>query len=282
MNNHLESLEHVSEKIIPDTNNIINWFSQPKEDARQYLIDTIKDNEFLSPQEASALIFNSRKLVREYANCKSIFEGARKKFEKNANINQVDSDWSAVFFDKARLVNKKEMQIIWSNILAQEVNAPGCINPSLLHTLSVMTYNQAEFFCNITRFCLKSYKTDTINPLIFYSTNVIAYNSSGIDDKKLRELHHLGLIEYSPQSEFIFDKKAIFTTGTKVITIYGDPKNQSKIKAGNVIFTSDGQTLYSIVDGNYKKYRQDILDFTIKKFLNRGCSVNINGNDIRY
>lgn len=280
--NPLENLEHIPEKIIPSTDNIINWFNQPKEDARQYLIESIKNDDGLSPQQVSSLIFNSRKLVKEYANCKTIFEDAKKKFEKNADTKRVDVDWTAMFFDKARLVNKEDMQIIWSNILAQEVNTPGCINPSLLHTLSIMTHKQAKFFCNISRFCFKSYKSDTINPLIFYSTNVIAYKDSNIDDKKLRELHRLGLIEYSPQSEFIFDNKAIFTTGTKVITVYGDPNNQNKIKAGNVIFTSDGQTLYSIIDNDYKKYRHDIMDFTIEKFLKRGCSVNINGNDVRY
>lgn len=280
--NYLETLEHIPEKILPSTDNIVDWFNQPKEDARQYLIESIKNTDYLSPQEVSSLIFNSRKLVKEYANCKTIFEDAKKKFEKNADASRVDIDWTAMFFDKARLVNKEDMQIIWSNILAQEVNAPGSINPSLLHTLSIMTYKQAEFFCNISRFCFKSYKSDTINPLIFYSTNVIAYKDSNIDDKKLRELHHLGLIEYSPQSEFIFDNKAIFTAGTKVITVYGDPNNQNKIKAGNVIFTSDGQTLYSIIDNDYKKYRHSITDFTVERFLKRGCSVNINGNDVQY
>ncbi len=281
MNNSLES-DNILEKIIPSTDNIISWFNQPKEDARQYLIDVIKNTDHLSPQEVSSLIFNSRKLVKEYANCKTIFEEAKKKFEHNADINNLDVDWIAMFFDKARLVNKEYMQIIWTNILAQEVNAPGCINPSLLHTLSIMTYKQAESFCNIARFCFKSYKSDTINPLIFYSTNVVAYKDSNIDDKKLRELHRLGLIEYSPQTEFIFDNKAIFTSGTKIITVYGDPNNKNKIKAGNVIFTNDGQTLYSIIDNDYKKYRHDIMDFTVEKFLNRGCSVNINGNDIQY
>lgn len=282
MKNPLDSLEHIPEKIIPSTDNIINWFNQPKEDARQYLIDAIKNADNLSPQESSSLIFNSRKLVKEYANCKTIFEEAKNKFEKSADVSKLDTDWTAMFFDKAKLVSKEDMQIIWSNILAQEVNTPGCINPSLLHTLSIMTYKQAEFFCNIARFCFKSYKSDTVNPLIFYSTNVVAYKDSDIDDKKLRELHRLGLIEYSPQSEFIFDNKVVFTTGTKVITVYGDPNNQNKIKAGNVIFTNDGQTLYSIIDNDYKKYRHDIMDFTVEKFLNRGCAVNINGNYVQY
>lgn len=125
--NPLENIEHIPEKIIPSTDNIINWFNQPKEDARQYLIESIKNDDDLSPQQASSLIFNSRKLVKEYANCKTIFEGAKKKFEKNADTSQIDIDWIAMFFDKARLVNKEDMQIIWSNILAQEVNTPGFV-----------------------------------------------------------------------------------------------------------------------------------------------------------
>lgn len=280
MSTIFDESKNLFDKLVPISENLVKWFSLPKEDARQYLIEAIKNTDSLSSQETVALIYNSRKLVKEYANCRTIFEDARQKFEKNADINKIDVDWIDIFFDKAKLVNKKDMQIIWSCILAQEVNTPGSINPSLLHALSIMTYNQAKFFCNIARFCFKSYKKDTINPLIFYSTNVVAYNDSGIYDKNLRELHRLGLIEYNPDSEFIFHNKVVFVKGTKLITIYGDPKNDNKIKAGNVIFTNDGQALYSIVDEEYKKYRHQILDFTVEKFIHRGCTVTINGINI--
>lgn len=280
MTNLLDEFENLSDKIIPSTDSLMKLLIQPKEDARQYLIEMIKKSDNLSPLEVTSLIYRSKKLVREYANCKKIFENAKQNFEKNSDLSKVDIDWLELFFDKAKLINKKDMQIIWGKILSHEVNSPGNINPSLLHALSLMTYKQAEFFCNISRFCFASFKSDTINPLIFYSTNVEAYNNSRINDKQLRELHRLGLIEYDPRSEFVFFNKAIFTKGTKVITVYGDPNNNNIIKAGNVIFTSDGQALYSIVDEEYKKYRHQILDFTVEKFIHRKCTVTINGINI--
>ena len=63
--------------------------------------------------------------------------------------------------------------------------------------------------------------------------------------------------------------------------MYGDPSNQGKIKAGNIKFTEDGQLLYSALDNDLKRYRGDILDFTITRFQKRNCRVTINGREVK-
>lgn len=72
----------------------------------------------------------------------------------------------------------------------------------------------------------------------------------------------------------------MFKIGNNIITVYGDPDNDNKIKAGNVNFTSDGKLLYSIIDNKFKKYRSDILNFTIEKLKRRNCSIAINDRKI--
>ena len=76
-------------------------------------------------------------------------------------------------------------------------------------------------------------------------------------------------------------RKKVFRTGNKVVTVYGDSDNQHKIKAGNVKFTKDGQLLYSVLDSDSRRYRSDILDFTITRFKNRNCQVVINEREIK-
>lgn len=64
--------------------------------------------------------------------------------------------------------------------------------------------------------------------------------------------------------------------GNRVIEIHGDPENDYKINVGNVRFTYNGRTLFGIVNGDYKRYRADILDFVITKLQMRNCKVMIN------
>ena len=282
----IEKSSEIIDNFASQTERLIDRIYQPQIEAREYFVDAVKNNSTITDEEAIALISNSRKIVREYANCKSILEKAKEHFfdksEKNIDDVSVDCDWLNSFFDKARLISNEDMQIIWSRLLSKKMDNPNQVNLSLLHTISIMSTDQANFFCNMCRFCFHGYKNDIIHPLIFLSTNVVAYGDSGITNKKLRELSRLGLIDYMPKEEFVIPKKFVFTTGNKVVAVYGDPDKKDQIKAGNVIFTDDGLDLYSIVEETVKKYRSDILDFTIEKFKNRNCTVTINDGLVRY
>lgn len=121
---------------------------------------------------------------------------------------------------------------------------------------------------------------DIVHPLIFISSNVEAYQNSGLYSSQLMELANLGLVQCDFKSEYIFLKKKVLRWGNRVIVIYGDPDNDDKIKAGNVKLTCDGTALFRIVGEHYKQYRADILDFTVTKFLRRNCKVVINGKPV--
>ena len=172
------------------------------------------------------------------------------------------------------------MQLIWAQLLAEEANNPGSISLSLLHSLSIMTFGQAESFCNISRFALREYKKESVNLLIFYSKNRTAYLDSRIDERKLKELERLGLIVCDFKDEFIYENKKAFVIGNKKLTIYGDPDNKNKIKAGNIEFTIDGQLLYKIIDSSFKGYDSRIVNFTINKFKRRGCRVLVDNMEV--
>ena len=198
----------------------------------------------------------------------------------NEDHNTYDFDWFVRFYDYASNISNEEMQEIWASILAREVNYPGTTSISLLHALSMMNQDQAMFFCNISRFVLKDIKYNTPHLLLFVSSNREAYKSSNITPDRLKELERLGLIDCDFISEYIFLNKKVLRIGNKNITIYGDPDNEHKIKAGNVKFTRDGQTLYAAIDDSFKSYRNDILDFTISKFKARNCRVIINDREV--
>lgn len=221
-----------------------------------------------------------KQIVKQERRKKDVAEKARQFLEDCAKPQNISEDWFDFFFEKAKLVSNEEMKLIWSKVLAEEANYPGKIKPSLLHALSIMTYEQAQFFCNISRFALRAYKKDDVDLLIFVSTNRKAYLDSNITPKKLKEIERLGLVDCDFDNEYIFKNKIKFIAGNNLLTVYGDPNNDNKIKAGNIDFTNDGKALYDIIDNSNKRYRSDILDFTISKFKSRNCKVLLNNKEI--
>lgn len=220
-----------------------------------------------------AFLSGYKKMVKEFRNCASVANIASSFVSDDAKPKDVEEDWFTFFFDKVRLVSDEGLQNMWGQILAGEVNKPGKYQRSLLHTLSIMSASQAELFCNLAKFCMYEYKGDIVHPLIFMSTNAQVYEKLNITSNGLLDLEYLGLIQCDFKDEFVFLKKKVLRYGNNIIEIYGDPQNDKKINAGNVRFTYNGRALFEIVDGDYKRYRSELLDFAITKFQRRNCEV---------
>lgn len=224
----------------------------------------------------------------EYYKCKNFLEIAQKADELHSDDGTIDSshvdydfDWFIRFFDYASNISNDEMQILWAHVLAREVDSPNTTSLTLLHTLSMMRREQALAFRNIARFALMDITGDFSHLLLFVSSNREAYEKENITPTILKDIERLGLIECNFTEEYVFRRKKVFRTGNKAVTVYGDSHNQHKIKAGNVKFTKDGQLLYSVLDSDSRRYRSDILDFTITRFKNRNCQVVINEREIK-
>lgn len=262
---------------------IIDSILQPKGldkailDGHKKIIESFVGRNDIDEHTKIMFLSGYKKMVKEYKNCRTVMELAKPLVSENAKPFEVEEDWFDFFFDRVRLVSDESVQIMWSRILANEVNAPGTFQRSLLHTLSIMSTAQAQLFCNIARFCMFEYKKEqVVHPFLFISSNVEAYKNSKITATSLLDLENLSLIQCDFKSEYIFPKKKVLRYGNKVIEIYGDPNNDDKIKAGNVRFTYNGRTLFSIVESSYLEYRTDILDFTITKLQRRNCKIIIN------
>lgn len=247
------------------------------QEGHKKIIETYIERTDVDENDKIAFLAGYKRLIKEYKNCKKVANMAISQISENARPEDVDEDWFTFFFDKVRLVSDESVQSMWAKILSNEVEHPGSYSKSLLHTLSIMGTGQAALFCNIARFCMYDYRNEEIvHPLIFIATNVEAYNKSRIDSSGLVELEQLGLIHCDFKDEFVFLNKKILRYGNKVIEIYGDPNNENKINAGNVRFTQNGLTLFGIVESSFKRYRADILDFTISKLQHRNCRVIVN------
>lgn len=265
------------EKIIPALK-----FRRIKYEELEFYMRQLRERDDLSDVIKASIALNYNQIVKEVSRCYTVTELAEKYIEKDAKPENINNDWYEFFFDKVKLVSDEYMQEIWARILAGKINDSKNYSMSLIHTLSIMEKNQANDFCNVSRFCMKSfYEEDVVNPLIFISKNIKPYQSSKITRTKLLELQRLGLIQCDFNNEFVFINKVYFKYGNNRIKVVGDKNNKDKILAGNVIFTRDGSDLYKIVGDEFKEYRTDILDFTVEKFLNRNCEVYKNDQKLK-
>lgn len=277
-NNEISILKNTSEAV-KNFSDVIQKFFQPSPldlaiaEGHKQIIENAIDGKKINPDVVDFLC-GYKKYIKQQKRCKSIANKAKEFIENTAEPENISEDWLEFFFDKAKLVCNDDMQLIWAKLLSEEANNPGTINPSLLHTMSIMRYDQALFFSNISRFVLREFKKDNVHLLIF-----IRHTDSDITPSKLKDLERLGLIECNFEKEYIFKNKKWLTYGNKVLTIFGDPKNNKKIKAGNVIFTYDGEKLYSLINQSCE-YRSEILDYIIQQFKSRNCRICVNGKEI--
>lgn len=235
---------------------------------------------------AEQLLNEGKMTYLEYWKCRNFLDIAKIADERlkgeapKDNYDAYDFDWYVRFYDYASNISNEEFQNMWASVLAREVSSPGTTSVSLLNALSMMSREQATLFCNISIYAFKDVPTLRPQLLLFVSANREVYKVLNITPEGLKQLERLGLIECDFSSEFIYTNKKILRTGNKNITIYGDPDNDKKIKAGNVNFTKDGQTLYAAIDDDFKMYRPDILDFTVSKLKARNCRVLINDREV--
>lgn len=247
-------------------------------DAHQkFLFDVIEKRKDKDDMQTFMFLCNYKRIVKEYQRCKKVCDLAAEFLSEDARPEDVDEDWINVFFDKVKLISSEQLQFLWCKILAEEMNKPGCISFSLLHAISMMGSTEAYSFCNLARFSFREYKGDSYHPLVFISSDPEAYKDSGITYSVLRTLERLGLIYCNFPNEYIFDKRKRLISGNHVVDVLGDPNNGKRILAGNVIFTEDGKQLHAIVGDEFKRYRQDILDFTLQRLIQRHCTVYLNG-----
>lgn len=231
------------------------------------------------------LLDSGRMSYLEYYKCKNFLMIAKKADEmytedQNSHHKEYDFDWFIRFYDYSSNISDQEMQDFWARLLAKEIENPKSVSLTLLHALFMMRQEQAHSFCNISQFAFMDASNKLAHLLLFISTNKKAYLGDGITHEKLKELERLGLVECSFSKEYHFNSKVKFRTGNRIVTVYGNPKN-NKILAGNTIFTKDGQRLYSLLDREIKMYNADILDFAITSFKTRGCRVIINDKEVK-
>lgn len=139
-----------------------------------------------------ALVRMIEEEARKHLNMEQITAQAIPELKADSKPQDLESDWLAHFFDRCRLVSDKEMQSLWSRLLAGQANAPNSISKRTVDLVSTLEKADAHLF---TAVCGFGWAFPTFVSLIF-DVEADIYTSRGITFVGLKHLDSLGLLSF--------------------------------------------------------------------------------------
>jgi len=226
-----------------------------RNDAVEYFIEKIKENNEMPDIVKAAVISDARKIIKEYLNKNDILTIALEYLSDDSKVSQLEDDWLDNFFDKAGRIANKDVQLIFGKILAEECVNPGSASKSLVNILSVMDSGSAESFRKLRNyvFLVKELETSKEEYLVVIP-DVTDLKEMNVTFDDIMELTRLGLIEYLAFGEYTNNaENAILSYAEKSVRVI--VSNGTTIPTGTVNLTRVGQELASMLTLESPDYR---------------------------
>jgi len=207
---------------------------------------------------------------KKQENIESITAQAIPLLGEDAKPEEVEDDWIANFFEKCKHVSDREMQSLWSKILAGEANKAGTFSKRTVETVAQLDKADAQLFTN---FCSYVWMWDGLIPFIYEPAHEI-YMERGITFVRLVHLDDIGLITFSDYSGF----KKLLIPREILLHYYGTPiyvqfpqEQNNELDAGKVILTKIGTELAPLCGS---KKLDGYLEYVIGKWISKGLKVS--------
>ncbi len=185
--------------------------------------------------------------AKKQSNIEAITQDALPFLEDKSAPQNVADDWITNFFDKSRIVSDKDMQSLWSRVLAGEANAPGAFAKRTVNLLADLDKEDAVLFVQLCGF---GWMIGNVVPLVF-DVQAGIYNDQGINFNTLSHLESLGLLQFNHLSGF----KRLRLPKSSTVHYYGQPVTLSfpkeadnDLALGNVLLTRAGQQLAHVCE----------------------------------
>lgn len=222
--------------------------------------------------ETRAIETMVHKEVQKQINLENIISKSIEFIRENSIVTEkpVDTDWMTRFINISQDISNKEMQILWSKILSDEVVKPNSYSLRTLEVLRNLSSDEAKLFSRFVNLSVKiagSFR-------VINDDKYLRENNISLDDINL--LKELNLINteliYSihPGEELIipyYDKVMFVNNGT-----------QNNLSFNIISLTRIGNEIHNIID---KDYRLSILE-NIGKVIKSKCDRDINNIEVAY
>jgi Protein of unknown function (DUF2806) len=185
--------------------------------------------------------------TRKQENIESITFQAASSLTNDAKVELLDEDWVAHFFNHCENVSDKEMQSLWSRLLAGEASKPNTFSKRTVQFISTIDKKDAELF---TRFCQFAWNFGELVPFITDYLNNI-YTNEDINFESLLHLEAIGLIAFDGNGRYANQgllKEHVVQYHDNLYTIKFNKESDNSLDIGKALFTSIGRELFNIAN----------------------------------
>lgn len=174
-----------------------------KKKAVDTYIQEIKQSN-LPPEAKMMAIANTKKTFRELKNQSAIIDVAYSALGEGKNVDadsleNTDSELIDRLIDSGKFVSDEELQLLWGNVLAGELEHPGDTPKSVVRILSELSKGNAIAFATLCSLQVEIL-ADTGKDIKYFGQEMMVFLSSGylkemnISFGAIQELEQLGLI----------------------------------------------------------------------------------------
>lgn len=207
--------------------------------------------------------------TRKQENIESITAQAIQSLDVDANVDELEEDWIAHFFKNCDIVSDKEMQSLWSRLLAGEATNSGTFSKRTIDLIASMSKSDAQLFTNFCQFC---WNISGRMSLILDENDDI-YKTNGVDFGGLKHLDAIGLISFDFASGYQSMKHNKYSQvdyfGTPVLIEFSK-ENDNTLKLGKALLTQAGKELAPI-SGAQKN--EEFFEYVINRWTKQGLTV---------
>lgn len=208
--------------------------------------------------------------TRKQVNIENIIQTTVGQLPDNAEVESLEADWLANFFEKCENISNETMQNMWSGLLTSEATKPGTVSKKTINIISNIDKEDAETF---TRFCQFVWHVDESKnnaiPILFNLNKNETFNEQGIYYQDLIELESIGLITLSGTETFAITnqpKKIELNYFDKLIQFKFEDEHDNSLPVGACLLTKPGIELFNICEANSNvKYLEHIIDYYREK-----------------
>lgn len=208
--------------------------------------------------------------ARKQDNIEQIAAQAASQLPPNADVASMDEDWIAHLFKQCDTVSDKQMQSLWSGLLAGEATKPGSFSKRTVDFVSSMDKQDAALFTALGQFV---WQLGDPVPLI-YELDSAVYAKHGINFVSLKHLDAIGLISFESVAGYQLGK----FSNALVLHYYGTPTRidfkQDKdnvLQVGHALLTTIGKELVRIC-GSARN--EEWYQWVLNRWRGEGLVVN--------
>tara|TARA_R100000935_G_C2812606_1_gene155718 strand:- start:231 stop:1100 length:870 start_codon:yes stop_codon:yes gene_type:complete len=208
--------------------------------------------------------------TRKQNNIENIIQNTVEELLDDAQVENLDEDWLANFFDRCENISNKTMQTMWSRLLTSEATKQGTISKKTINLVSNMDKEDAELFTN---FCQFVWHLDRPVPIIFDIDNneILLESNMGFID--LLHLESIGLVVLNESRQYtLFNvpKYNIYNYSKRTFEFKFSENHNNELSVGGCFLTTAGAELFHICEPQENiKYLDHIIDF----YQEKGISI---------